>query len=156
MHKFTDTLGRDWNVCVNVGTIRRAKAATGIDLLSLMDIPEEGHESPLETLANDPAKVVDVLASVCESQRKERNVDASAFEEAFNGETLEAATNALVEEVIDFFPQPRRDYFRAIKEATDKAAAETARSMENAVKEGVFGKAIDEALSKPSTASPES
>jgi hypothetical protein len=162
MHKFTDTQGRDWNVCVNVGTIRRAKAATGIDLLTLMDIPEEPKEGEerkptlLESLADDYEKLVALLASLCAVQMKERNIDEDAFVEAFNGDTLESATNALVEEVIDFFPQPRRDYLRAIKAATDKAAAKTAESMEKAVKEGLFEKAVDEALGKPSGGSPES
>jgi len=157
MHKFTDTLGRDWNICVNVGTVRRAKDETGIDILALMDFPKkDGEQTPLQVLTADPMKVVGVVAAICEGQLKERGIDAVAFAEAFTGETLEKATDALLEGVVDFFPQPRRNYMRSIKEAAAKAAEAENKAMEDAVKNRVFEKVVDEALGKLSTATPES
>lgn len=154
MHKFTDTLGRDWLINVNVATVKRVKAATGIDILSFL-MPEEGKPNPLADTNKNAEAVVDILVPLCEGQLKERGIDANGFAEAFNGETLENAANALYEDIIDFFPQPYRDYWRQAKAKLDAAKTDITESLSKALREGGIER-FNEVLSKLSTDSQES
>lgn len=128
MHRFTDTAGREWMLRVNVGTARRAKEDAGIDILGLLDAPKDGAKSQLETLSEDPSRIVPIVASLCKEQIADRKIDAFTFEEGFDGETLEKATNALLEEIIDFFPNPRRAILKKAKAMADKEQQEAAKA----------------------------
>lgn len=161
MHQITDTKGRDWNLNVNVGSIRRVKARTGVDLLMFME-PKENEkgekeeEAVLLKLFEDPFLLTGVLAALCEPQMEERKVGQSDFEESFTLDTLMTALNVLSDEVFDFFPKPRREVYRAQKAAIDKASEAVYSEMQRLVESGQLEKLQEEARGKPSTDSPES
>jgi hypothetical protein len=59
--------------------------------------------------------------------------EAAKFGELFDGETLEAATNALLEASVDFLPQGRREVIRKLWGKADEVATAAAELMEASV-----------------------
>jgi hypothetical protein len=103
MHSFTDNLGRTWCVALNVATYRRVRGVLQLDLCQLVD---EGLEELGRFLA-DPIRLADVLFVLCQEEAVSKNVSDEDFGRALYGDALQAGAEALVEELVDFFPDPR-------------------------------------------------
>lgn len=106
MKQFKDTAGRDWQVVVNVGQIERVRDLAKVDLYSLF-----GDEA--KRLFADPVLLVNTLYVMCREQADARKMSDVDFGQAFDGDVLEAGANALLEEVLSFFPSSRRRILRA-------------------------------------------
>ena len=119
MKSFTDSLGRAWTLVVNVATIKRVRALCGVDLNSVIEV-EDGKPSAklLERLSSDPVLLVDVLYAVCKPECDRLGVSDEDFGSAMAGDSVDAATQALLDEVIDFFPEAKRLAFRKILSAS--------------------------------------
>lgn len=103
MTKFTDAKGREWLVSVTPGSVKAVRNRLDIDLVDLS-------QSTVERLRTDSILLVDVLWVLCEQQaaNKQPPVSDEDFGESLVGDPIEAATNALVESICNFFPQGRR------------------------------------------------
>ena len=119
MRTFSDTAGRTWTVAVNVDAVKRVKTLTGVDLLAT-------DQKLFEMLATDLVLLCDVVYAICKPEADARNVSSEDFGRAMSGDALGAATNALVEELVDFFPQRRR------REVTRKAVTKLSRMLDMA------------------------
>lgn len=116
MHTFTDNVGRVWSLSVNVATIKRVRALCGVDLANIIDIDDSNNPSfnLLERLSTDPVLLVDVLYAVCKLEAEQKNVDDESFASAILGDVMPRATDALLEEMIDFFPSSKRLILRQL------------------------------------------
>lgn len=101
MTKFADSKGREWILAVNVGAIKRVRAAADIDLADLT-------QATMDRLADDPCLLVDVLWVLVEKDAVQRKVEQEDFGESLVGDPIEAAVNALLEAITLFFPERRR------------------------------------------------
>ena len=99
MHEFSDNLGRNWRLALNVASARRVRNETGVNLLEVEQLTKE--------LA-DPFTLFDVLWHLVSEQAAAAEVSPEQFGESLTGDAVELATMALLEEIIDFFPQRRR------------------------------------------------
>jgi hypothetical protein len=106
MRQFKDEQGKPWTINVNIGTVKRVRSFAKVDLLDLRD------GNLFTELAQDPIKLGDVLWVLCMDEAKAAGVDEVQFAAALAGDALDAATNALLEEIVDFFPKPQRDVLR--------------------------------------------
>jgi hypothetical protein len=103
MHTFADNLGRTWYVAVNVATIRRVRAVLDVDLYQLVD---DGMQA-LGQLVADPVRLADVLYVLCKDDADAKNISDEDFGRALAGDAITSAAEALVEELVDFFPDER-------------------------------------------------
>lgn len=108
MKTFTDNAGRTWTVALNVTALKRVKSLCGVDLL---DAVNDGGKL-LERLASDPVTLCDLIFAVCKEQSEAKNVTDTDFGSAMAGDPIEAATVALLEELVDFFPKGKREVLR--------------------------------------------
>ncbi len=106
MHTFTDTQGRAWSVAITVDTIRRVRALTGTDLMGVLG------GDLIERLSGDPVLLADVLYAVVKPEAEARGVDDADFGRALAGDAVAAATTALLEGLVGFFPSPRARLLR--------------------------------------------
>lgn len=106
MKTFTDCMGRTWTVTINVGTIKRVKTMLGINLLEAIT------DDLAEKLKNDVCMLVDVLYVICKNEADTKNITDENFGEAMAGDALENATNAFLDELIDFFPAEKKMILR--------------------------------------------
>lgn len=98
MKSFTDSESRDWAISVDVAAVKRCRTLLDEDLLDV--------ERNLQRLMLDPIVLCDVLFVICKPQADERQVTDEQFARAMRGDTIAKAKSALIEELIDFFPEP--------------------------------------------------
>ena len=101
MQTFRDNAGRTWAVSVDVAAIKRVRALAGFDLLSVMD------GKAVDRLIADPVLLCDVLCAVCRPEAERLGVTDEDFGRAMAGDAIDHATQALLEELVSFCPNPR-------------------------------------------------
>lgn len=111
MRNFIDSSGRVWVVDVSVATIKRVRTLTGINLLEVIQ------GELIEQLSSDPILLADCLYAVCQPQAVREGVSDEAFGQSLAGDVIDRATTALLEGLIEFFPEPKR---RLLEKATAK------------------------------------
>jgi hypothetical protein len=129
MQFFKDTKDRRWEITVTIPLLKRVKALLNIDLMQLF----EDNCKLLSSFSDDFALQVDVLYVLCEEQCKVASVTDVEFGSSLGGDSLESAWFAMLDSVIDFFPNAsRRETARKIVEK----AKELSQSMsESALKQ---------------------
>jgi len=132
MKTFTDNKGRTWTLEVTVATVKRVRALCRVDLNSIVELDKNNKPSAelLERLSSDPVLLVDVLYAVCKPQADKLGVSDEDFGEAMAGDAIEHATTALLEEVINFFPESKRMVMQRILSASRKFSEAARKKLE--------------------------
>lgn len=102
MRAFKDSEGREWIIEINVAAVKRVRDLLGEDLLQAVG------GDLVERLADDPVLLCDVLYVLCKPKADERGVSDEDFGRSMVGDVIGNATTAFIEELVDFFPAPRR------------------------------------------------
>ncbi|MGE4340608.1 MAG: hypothetical protein AB7E55_32360 [Pigmentiphaga sp.] len=98
MRTFQDNAGRTWTVAVSVDAVKRVRDLLKEDLLDI--------ERVFPRLLIDPILLCDVVYCVCKPQADAEKVSDVDFARAMAGDTIARAKAALIEELVDFFPEP--------------------------------------------------
>ena len=132
MKTFTDNKGRIWTLEVTVATVKRVRALCRVDLNSIVELDKNNKPSAelLERLSSDPVLLVDVLYAVCKPQADKLGITDEDFGEAMAGDAIEYATSALLEEVINFFPESKRMVMQRILSASRKFSEAARKKLE--------------------------
>jgi hypothetical protein len=112
MHEFRDTKGRPWQLEVNVDTIEQVKIDCGINLLDVAD----PSSNLMQELIAFPPLLAKLLFSSMADQAKTKEVDDREFRRSMNGDTLQAAHDALIDEIILFSPKHRQSLLQAVRD----------------------------------------
>ncbi len=127
MKPFKDRESTEWKVDINIDTIKSVRDLLKVDLLLIGEDPALHNQ-----LSTNPVFLVDLLYVVCKEQAEEREVDDRAFGRRMKGDAIEDAADALISELVDFFPKGKRT---ALQKAIEKATAVQTLAMERAVRE---------------------
>jgi hypothetical protein len=106
MKVFKDKDGRDWEITIDIGQIKRVRDLAKVNLYAIF-------EREAERVFSDPVLLVDTLYALCRSQCAERKMSDEDFGKIFDGAVLEAAADALLEESLNFSPPSRQKILRA-------------------------------------------
>jgi hypothetical protein len=110
-----------------VASIRKVHAQTGLHLGNLLSSEE------VIKLQNDDLLLGEVLWHLVKDQASEQQIDRDGFESALSGRVILDATDALLEEFLDFLSDGRRaEILRLLLkqfEATKDLALATAKSV---------------------------
>lgn len=145
MRQFKDNAGRTWTVEINVATLKRVRGLTGVDLMQVI----EG--TLIEKLIRDPVLLCDVVYAVCKPEADAAKVSDEEFGKAMAGDAIEAATGAVLDELISFCPSPRdRANLGRVLQATnrvmEKARDVTEKRIETLTSEGELDKLVNRLL----------
>ena len=157
MRQFKDNAGRIWTVDINVTTLKRVRGLTGVDLMQVI----EG--TLIEKFIRDPVLLCDVVYAVCKPEADSAKVSDEEFGKAMAGDAIEAATGAVLDELISFCPSPRdRANLGRVLQATnrvmEKARDVTEKRIETLTSEGELDKLVNRLLEtsgRSSTSAPE-
>ena len=154
MKSFTDNTGRTWTLAVNVGTIKRVRALCDVNLANIITISGTTPKVDLlERLGNDPVLLVDVLYAAVKPEADTKGISDQEFGQAMSGDAIEMATTALLDEVIDFFPETKRKVFRKILDATRRFEAKSKAALQTLLDDPALDGKIDAALAQLMTSS---
>jgi hypothetical protein len=141
MHTFKDNADRSWDLVATYASYARVKAHTGV---SLFDLATEERKS-LEQLS-DPFVLGQVIWCMVEPQAVARNLTPEAFYGAFDGKTLEASYNALLDEMVFFCPTRVQKILTVAVKKVREVDAAAERAVEERMPE--IEAAIDEELAR--------
>jgi hypothetical protein len=144
-------------VDINVATLKRVRGLTGVDLMQVI----EG--TLIEKFIRDPVLLCDVVYAVCKPEADSAKVSDEEFGKAMAGDAIEAATGAVLDELISFCPSPRdRANLGRVLQATnrvmEKARDVTEKRIETLTSEGELDKLVTRLLEtsgSSSTSAPE-
>lgn len=100
MKRFNDATGKQWEIDVHLESIERVKDLHKIDLTQLFS----NDMALLSRLSEDATTLANVLWNLQVNQGAAK----SDFLKSLRGDSIESGFRALVEDVIDFFPNARR------------------------------------------------
>jgi hypothetical protein len=143
MHTFTDNQDRSWTIRVDVNAIKRVRKILSLDLNRLMHDKEL-----LIEIAQDTVLLVDLLYVLVEDQCKAKNVTDTDFGSALVGDAIDAASEALLKAIIDFFPMRRRKALQAALEAANKGQKLAMDKLDEAISKGIMDRQIEKELTK--------
>lgn len=106
MRVFKDNEGRSWNLSVDHTSIKRVRATLDVNLLDAVG------GDLIERLATDPILLVDVVYVICQPEVEKRELSDEEFGRSMAGEAIDSAAAALMEDLIDFFPNRQRTMVR--------------------------------------------
>lgn len=149
MRTFKDNAGRQWSVEINVAVLKRVRGLTGTDLMQVI----EG--TLIEKLIRDPVLLCDVVYAICKPEADTRTpaVSDEEFGKAMAGDAIEAATTAVLEELVGFCPSPRdRANLGRVLQATRKVMDRARDLVEKKLDSGELDRLADRLLSGEATA----
>ena len=145
MRSFKDNQGRQWSVEINVTAIKRVRGLTGEDLMQVI----EG--TLIEKFIRDPVLLCDVVYAICKPEADARSVSDEEFGKAMAGDAIEAATTAVLEELVGFCPSPRdRANLGRVLQATRKVMDRARDLVEKKLDSGELDRLADRLLAEAS------
>lgn len=106
MKTFSDNLNRTWELKLNMFQVKRIKDETGFDLLDAKD-------GEIFEWTKNLQSVFDIIWVLIKGQNGNETIED--FGTSMDGDKLDLASQALLEEVINFFPQSKRQPLMNLK-----------------------------------------
>lgn len=154
MRAFKTVDGTEWSVQVNVGTVKRVLDETGLKLTDLF-----AGDKRLNAFFADDVQFCLVLAAVVRPQLEERSKTTDEFLSVIDGTCVEQAVEALVGEVADFFPEPRKGQLKRVmakyQTAHAKLKGECLAEIDRKIEEADFETLIRQTLTNSASSSQE-
>lgn len=104
--KFTDDMGVEWTVLVNIPTGKRVLQETGFNIMQIYVLDE------LKKLIQDEFLLADVVLSICKPQWQERGLTTDQFYSRLTGDAFEDAVTAIIESLADHLPTRKGELLR--------------------------------------------
>jgi len=132
---FSTTDGTRFLVPVNYLTVKRVRELCGVNVLDIL-----GPGDQLSGFLADDVQLLEVVCAVVRPQLKELNWSDDQFFSVVDGEVIRSATNCLMDEVTEFFPEPRKGLVAKVI-AKVRAAAATLEARQVETVEAAISKA---------------
>lgn len=101
MRTFRDEHGRDWTLALTVDAVKRVKALAGVDLMRLDQVVDG--VPVVQRLVVDVVTICDVAFAILKPQADDRGVSDEQFAAGLGGDGIRVLSQALMEEITDFF-----------------------------------------------------
>ena len=107
MRTFKDNADHEWTVAVNVTSVSRVKDLLGVDLLALGEQSVKAEDQLICRLISDPVLLCNVIYCIVKPDADKAGISDEEFGRAMAGDAIDHATKALLEEIVNFFPNRR-------------------------------------------------
>lgn len=101
MRVFKDDAGRDWCIDLTFIAARRAKDQAGVDVLSVSG-------SDAFAWADNTLDTCNIIAAILEPEIEKRKLTLDVFALGLRGDAIDRARKSLLEEIVNFTPNPNR------------------------------------------------
>lgn len=158
MQKFTDKKGKTWTFELNIFMARKIRTMLDLDLINIVSVDDKKRPSMpvIERLSSDPFLLVDLLFVLCSEEAQRENISDEDFASRFDGDLIATATDAVLDEIVNFSqPAKRKVLARILKEARS-FAEKMEKKTDQILKSPELTNEIQSSLSELYTESPES
>jgi len=116
---FTDANGRDWSISITIAQVKKLRDKCDVDLVA------DNLGETLTQIGNDPVALCDCIYTLCEDQIEKAGLSPEQFGEALAGDSIDDATDAFLDALVEFTPKKKRAILRGVLtklyEAEDRA-----------------------------------
>lgn len=138
MKTFKDNTGREWQIALSIGSAKRLKDTLQIDLLDAAGV---------QRLADSPYDVADTLYVLCQDEAAAAGISDQQFGARLAGDSIDEATDALMAEIVDFFPKRQREALKSLLAKMNTAK----EGMADLANQKVNSPAMDQAIQRAMT-----
>lgn len=158
MKSFTDKTGESWDLDLNIGAAMRLKSRLDIDIENAVTFDKSNNPedvSLLERIAEDSILLFNVIFILCEKQVQDRKLTQEQFAERFTGDTIEAATDALLDEIVNFSRPAKRKVLQRLRQISKEYSDRAGKQLDQVLADQKFQDEIENHLQKSLTSSQE-
>ena len=151
MKSFADKNKQVWDIELNIGAAIRLKSRLGIDIENVITLNNQAKPediSVLEKISSDAIFLFNIIYVLCEKQCKERNLSEEAFAESFDAESIELATEALLDEIVNFSRPAKRKVLEQLRRISREFSAKAGQKLDEVLMDPEFQKTIELELEK--------
>lgn len=159
MKSFTDKTGESWDLDLNIGAAMRLKSRLDIDIENAVTFDKSNNPedvSLLERIAEDSILLFNIIFILCEKQVQDRKLTQEQFAERFTGDTIEQATDALLDEIVNFSRPAKRKVLQRLRQISKEYAKRANMQLDQVLADPKFQDEIENHLQKSLTNLPES
>jgi hypothetical protein len=142
MAKFKTLDGKEWVIDVTYLTVKRVRDLCGVNVLDICNLDKES----LSGWVADDLKVLEVVCAVVRPQLAAIDMADDEFFAACDGQVLKEAVERLVDQVSDFFQEPRKGLVKKViaklRETEKKMEAQAAKAIDAALSQCDFEAAL--------------
>jgi hypothetical protein len=134
MREFRDDQGRPWQVALTVASALRIRDNVTVDVVDEQtgerkavpfDMVDAANISQtFQVLRSQYAKIGEILYALLTKQVEAKSLTREDFLDGLRGDSLDAATKALEQELVDFFPQRLRKMIGLLASKMDEVSNE--------------------------------
>ncbi len=134
MREFRDDQGRPWQVALTVASALRVRDNVTVDVVDEQtgerkampfDLVDAANISQtFQVLRSQYAKIGEILYALLTKQVEAKSLTKEDFLDGLRGDSLDAATKALEQELVDFFPQRLRKMIGLLASKMDEVQNE--------------------------------
>lgn len=134
MREFRDDQGRPWQVALTVASALRVRDNVTVDVVDEQtgdrkavpfDMVDAANISQtFQVLRSQYAKIGEILYALLTKQVEAKSLTREDFLDGLRGDSLDAATKALEQELVDFFPQRLRKMIALLASKMDEVQNE--------------------------------
>lgn len=132
MREFKDEEGRPWRVALTIGSVLRVRDMVTVDVddeSGRRSIPFDMADAAqisttFQVFRSQYAKIGEVLYALLVKQIEERKLTREEFLDGLRGDSLDAATKVLEQELVDFFPPRLRKMVGLLASKMDEVATQ--------------------------------
>ena len=151
MKSFADKNKQVWDIELNIGAAIRLKSRLGIDIENVITLNNQAKPediSVLEKISSDAIFLFNIIYVLCEKQCKERNLSEEDFAESFDAESIELATEALLDEIVNFSRPAKRKVLEQLRRISREFSAKAGQKLDEVLMDPEFQKTIELELEK--------
>lgn len=142
MAKFKTLDGKEWVIDVTYLTVKRVRDLCGVNLLDICNLDKES----LSGWVADDLQVLEVVCAVVRPQLAAIDMSDEDFFAACDGGVLKEAVERLVDQVSNFFQEPRKGLVKKViaklREAEKKMQSQAEKAIEAALSQCDFEAAL--------------
>ena len=133
MREFKDEEGRPWRVALTIGSVLRVRDMVSVDVVDEdgdrrqqpFDMADAGQiAQTFQVLRSQYAKIGEILYAILVKQIEDRKLTREEFLDGLRGDSLDAATKVLEQELVDFFPPRLRKMVGLLASKMDEVSSE--------------------------------
>lgn len=151
MRSFTDKNGKSWDLELNIGAAIRLKSRLDFDLENIITL--DAKENPdnislLERISSDAIFLFNIIYVICEKQCQEAGISEETFAESFTADTIEAATEALLDEIVNFSRPAKRKVLMQLRRISQEFSEKAGKKLDELLTNPEFQKILETEMEK--------
>ena len=146
MTTFNDRDGVAWDLDLTIAGARKLKSRLDFDIDNVVTFDPKAGKSTLERLSTDIELLFNVIYVLCEKQCRDKGLSEEDFAAGFDGDIIEKATDALLEEIINFTPPQKRKVLLKLRQLGKQRSEQLGQMLDEILEDPKYQEELQERM----------